>query len=81
MQQISPFLIASHFCTISAASTIIQPIDSSRVSNDRSETFAGVLSAPVRPHGFGFDASAVEDFDVPGQPGVNVLIRGVTVCR
>lgn len=47
-------------CTIQCISTILveQLVDSSRISNVRSETLSGVLGTPVWPHGFCFDASA-----------------------
>lgn len=75
----------SRFYTIiSSAGTALagRLIDSSRISNDqRSETFTGILGTPIRPHRFCLDASAVQNFDVRGQSGVNVFIRGVTIRR
>ena len=75
----------SRFHTIiSAASTALagRLIDSSRISNDqRSETFTGILGTPIRPHGLRLDASAIHNFDVRGQSGVNILVRGVTIRR
>lgn len=65
----SPLLTQPRFYVFTGAASaalVERQADSQRISNDRSETFPGILGTPVRPHGLRLDAPAVQDLDVRG---------------